>query len=47
MLPATWEPLTPAARDLRAATHMRNLTFGDVAESQLVFEEPVAPEAGA
>jgi len=47
VLPGAWEALTPAARDFRAATHIRNLTFGDVAESQLVFEEAVAPEAGA
>src|SRR3954469_16075977 len=47
VLPVTWEALTPAARDFRAATHIRNLTFGDVTESQLVFEESVAPEAGA
>jgi valyl-tRNA synthetase len=46
VLPAAWEALTPGARDFRAATHIRNLTFGDVTESQLVFEEP-APEAGA
>ncbi len=47
VLPAAWEALTPAARDFRAATHIRNLTFGDVPESQLVFEETAAPEAGA
>jgi valyl-tRNA synthetase len=47
VLPYGWEALTPAARDFRAATHIRNLTFGDVTESQLVFEEPAAPEAGA
>jgi len=48
VLPAAWEALTPSARDFRAATHIRNLTFGDVPESQLVFEEPAAvPEAGA
>jgi len=47
VLPESWEPLSPAARDFRAATHMRNLTFGAVAESQLVFEEAAAPESGA
>ena len=48
VVPTTWEALTPAARDFRAATHIRNLTFGDAAESQLVFEEAVVtPEAGA
>jgi hypothetical protein len=47
VLPYAWEGLAPAARDFRAATHIRNLTFGDVTESQLVFEEPVAPETGA
>ncbi len=46
VLPESWEPLTPAARDFRAATHMRNLTFGAVTESQLVFEESAAPETG-
>ena len=47
VLPHAWEALSPAARDFRAATHIRNLTFGDVTESQLVFEEPVAaPEPG-
>src|SRR4051812_28982384 len=46
VLPATWEALTPAARDFRAATHIRNLTFGDATESQLVFEESPSPEAG-
>ena len=48
VLPEGWEALMPAARDFRAATHIRNLTFGDVPESQLIFEEPTAsPEAGA
>jgi valyl-tRNA synthetase len=48
VLPHGWEALTPAARDFRAATHIRNLTFGNVTESQLVFEEPgTTPEAGA
>ena len=46
VLPESWEPLTPAARDFRAATHMRNLTFGAVTESQLVFEQSAAPETG-
>ena len=48
VLPEGWEALMPAARDFRAATHIRNLTFGDVPESQLVFEDPSgSPEAGA
>jgi hypothetical protein len=38
-LPRTFEGLTPAQRDFLAATHIRNLRFDDVDESQLVFEE--------
>ena len=39
LLPAALEGLTPAARDFQAATHIRSLSFGDVATPELVFEE--------
>ena len=43
VLPRAFEPLTPAARDVQAATHIRELTFADVAQVELTFaEEPVA-----
>ncbi len=43
VLPATFSALGPAARDFQAATHIRDLAFGDVAEPQLEFaEEPAA-----
>jgi valyl-tRNA synthetase len=43
VLPAAFSGLGPAARDFQAATHIRDLTFGDVAEPQLEFaEEPAA-----
>ncbi len=43
VLPAPLGGLQPAARDFQAATHIRELTFGDVAEAQLEFaEEPAA-----
>ena len=43
VLPATFSGLLPAARDFQAATHIRDLQFGDVAEAQLEFaEEPAA-----
>jgi len=43
VLPAAFSGLGPAARDFRAATHIRDLTFGDVTEPQLDFaEEPAA-----
>jgi len=43
MLPAAFAGLQPAARDFQAATHIRVLQFGDVAEAQLEFaEEPAA-----
>jgi valyl-tRNA synthetase len=43
VLPRAFEGLLPAARDFQAATHIRELTFGDVAEPELVFaEEPAA-----
>jgi len=42
-LPAVFAGLQPAARDFQAATHIRDLQFGDVAEAQLEFaEEPGA-----
>jgi valyl-tRNA synthetase len=43
VLPAAFAGLGPAARDFQAATHIRDLQFGDVAEPQLDFaEEPAA-----
>jgi valyl-tRNA synthetase len=43
VLPRAFEALEPARRDFLAATHIRNLQFADVAESQLDFaEEPAA-----
>ena len=43
MLPAAFAGLQPAARDFQAATHIRVLQFGDVAEAQLEFaKEPAA-----
>jgi valyl-tRNA synthetase len=43
VLPRAWEGLLPAARDFQAATHIRELVFGDVTEAQLEFaEEPAA-----
>jgi valyl-tRNA synthetase len=39
VLPRAVEGLAPAARDFTAATHIRALEFGDVAEPQLTFEE--------
>ena len=43
VLPAAFSGLQPAARDFQAATHIRDLQFGDVAEAQLEFpEEPAA-----
>jgi valyl-tRNA synthetase len=43
VLPAAFSGLRPAARDFQAATHIRELQFGDVAEAQLEFaEEPAA-----
>jgi valyl-tRNA synthetase len=38
-LPRAFEGLAPAQRDFLAATHIRDLRFADVGESQLVFEE--------
>jgi valyl-tRNA synthetase len=42
-LPDAFAPLAPAARDFRAATHIRDLQFGPVAESQVVFAEEATP----
>jgi valyl-tRNA synthetase len=43
VLPRAFEGLLPAARDFQAATHIRELAFGDVSEAQLEFaEEPAA-----
>jgi valyl-tRNA synthetase len=43
LLPSAFAGLQPAARDFQAATHMRELTFAEVAEAQLEFaEEPAA-----
>ncbi|OFW05957.1 MAG: valine--tRNA ligase [Acidobacteria bacterium RIFCSPLOWO2_02_FULL_68_18] len=43
VLPRRFEPLRPAAHDLRAAAHIRDLTFADVPEADLTFaEEPAA-----
>jgi valyl-tRNA synthetase len=40
VLPRTLAPLEPAAEDFRAATHIRDLSFGDVTDAQLQFAEP-------
>jgi valyl-tRNA synthetase len=45
-LPRTFEGLMPAARDFQAATHIRNLSFGDVETPQLAFAEEAAVKAG-
>jgi valyl-tRNA synthetase len=43
VLPLAFAGLEPARRDFQAATHIRQLRFDDVAESQLQFaEEPAA-----
>jgi valyl-tRNA synthetase len=43
LLPRRLEGLAPAARDFQAATHIRELAFGDVSEPELEFgEEPAA-----
>ena len=39
-LPRTFEGLAPARRDFLAATHIRDLQFADLQESQLEFEDP-------
>ena len=43
VLPAAFELLAPASNDLKAAAHIRELVFADVAEPDLTFaEEPIA-----
>jgi valyl-tRNA synthetase len=43
VLPAAFDPLQPAARDFKAAAHIRDLVFADIAEATLIFaEEPAA-----
>jgi valyl-tRNA synthetase len=43
VLPRAFEAIGPAAADLKAAVHIRELTFADVAEAELTFaEEPAA-----
>jgi valyl-tRNA synthetase len=43
VLPAIFDPLQPAARDFKAAAHIRDLVFADVTEADLTFaEEPAA-----
>ncbi len=44
VLPDAAAAVRPAARDFQAATHIRDLQFGAVAESQLEFEEPAPAE---
>jgi valyl-tRNA synthetase len=44
VLPRKFEGLTPARRDFLAATHIRDLQFADVQESQLEFAEEPPPE---
>jgi valyl-tRNA synthetase len=42
-LPLAFEPLTPAAHDLKAAAHIRELCFAQIEEPHLTFaEEPAA-----
>jgi valyl-tRNA synthetase len=47
VLPARFAALGPTARDFQAATHIRDLSFGDVADAVFEFEEPAAPVAPA
>jgi valyl-tRNA synthetase len=43
VLPTAFSGLQPAARDFQAATHIRDLQFGEVAEAHLEFaEDPAA-----
>ncbi|MBI3049607.1 MAG: valine--tRNA ligase [Acidobacteria bacterium] len=43
VLPLRFEPLRPAAHDVQAAAHIRELSFADVGEVKLTFaEEPAA-----
>jgi hypothetical protein len=42
-LPSAFEPLMPAVQDFKAAMHIKELEFADVAAAELTFvEEPVA-----
>ena len=42
VLPRAYEGLLPAVRDFQAATHIRDLSFADVAEAELEFGEDAA-----
>ena len=42
VLPRAYEGLLPAVRDFQAATHIRELSFADVAEAELEFGEDAA-----
>jgi valyl-tRNA synthetase len=44
VVPAAFQGLEPARRDFQAATHIRELRFADVSESQLEFAEEPAVE---
>src|SRR5688572_9630127 len=44
-LPRRFEGLVPAQRDFLAATHIRDLRFADVDETELVFGEEPPPES--
>jgi hypothetical protein len=44
-LPVSFAGLVPARRDFQAATHIRDLRFSDVTESQLEFAEEPAAES--
>ena len=46
VLPAALAGLGPAARDFQAATHIRELSFADVAGPELVFADEAAVKAG-
>jgi len=47
-LPQAMSGLQPAARDFQAAAHVKALSFADVAEAELTYEEePVAGEVSA
>ena len=44
VLPKRFESLTPSAQDFQAATHIRDLGFGEVEEPQLEFAADPLPE---
>jgi valyl-tRNA synthetase len=46
-VPRAWEALSPSVRDFKAATHIRELTFDEVAAPELVFAEEAAPTSDA